>query len=132
MGELTTGVSWLAIIAGAVVSFLLGWLWYSPKLFGVKWAEGSHVKMGSADAMPVGAMASQGIGLLLMSWFVGVTAVSNALYTVILATIAFTVLAYSGNSFSGKSNYARLVDAGYWVACLVIMVLSQGLIRGMS
>ena len=131
MGEITNGVSWLAVVAGAVLSFLLGYFWYSPTLFGVKWAEGSGVKMNTADKMPMGAMASQGVGLLLMSWFVGVTAQANALLTVILATVAFTVLAFSGNSFSGKSQYARLVDAGYWIACLIIMVICQGVIRNM-
>ena len=65
MGEITNGVSWLAVIVGAVLSFLLGWQWYSPKLFGEKWAAGSGVKMGSGDQMPAGAMASQAIGLLL-------------------------------------------------------------------
>jgi Protein of unknown function (DUF1761) len=131
MTELTTGVSWLAVIAGAIVSFLLGYFWYSPKLFGTKWAEGSRVQMNTADNMPIGAMVSQGLGLLLMSWFVGVTANTNALFTVILATVAFTVLQFSGNSFSGKNSYARLVDAGYWIACLVIMILAQGIFRGM-
>jgi hypothetical protein len=131
MGEITNGVSWLAVLAGAIVSFLAGWLWYSPKLFGVKWAEGSGVKMGSADNMPIGAMVSQAIGLLLMSWFVGVTANNNALFTVILATVAFTVLAFSGNSFSGKSSYAKMVDAGYWIVALVIMIIAEGLIRNM-
>ena len=53
MGELTTGVSWLAVIVGAVVSFLVGWLWYSPKLFGPKWAEGVGVKMGTAKGFRV-------------------------------------------------------------------------------
>ncbi len=131
MNELTTGISWLAVIAGAILSFLLGYFWYSPMLFGPKWAEGSRVQMNTADAMPVGAMVAQGIGLLLMSWFVGVTANNNALLTVILATVAFTVLQFSGNSFSGKSSYARLVDAGYWIGCLVIMIMLQGLLRGM-
>lgn len=131
MDEITNGVSWLAVLVGAVLSFLLGWLWYSPKLFGTKWAEGSGVKMNSADKMPTAAMASQGLGLLLMSWFVGVTANSNALYTVILATLAFTVLQFSGNSFSGKSSYARLVDAGYWIAALVVMIVCEGIFRHM-
>lgn len=131
MSEITAGVSWPAVLAGAIVSFLLGWLWYSPKLFGVKWAEGSGVKLNTAGKMPMGAMAAQAIGLLLMSWFVGVTAVSQALFTVILAALAFTVLQFSGNSFSGKSNYARWVDAGYWIVALIIMILAQGLIRGM-
>jgi len=99
MGELTMGVSWLGVIVGAVVSFLVGWLWYSPKLFGPKWAEGVGVEMGTASEMPVGAMVSQIVGLLLMSWFVGVTAASGALLTVILGTVAFTGLAYSGGMF---------------------------------
>ncbi len=131
MSEITNGVSWLAVAAGAILSFVLGYFWYSPTLFGTKWAAGSHVELNTADKMPMQAMATQGIGLLLMSWFVGVTANSNALYTVILATGAFTVLQFSGNSFSGKSNYARWVDAGYWIASLVIMILAQSIFRGM-
>ena len=130
MSELTTGVSWLAVIIGAAVSFLAGWLWYSPMLFGPKWAEGVGVEMGTAKEMPIAAMATQLVGLLLMSWFVGVTAASNALLTVILATLAFTVLAYSGGLFTRKSAYARAVEAGYWMVSLAIMILSQGLIRG--
>lgn len=127
MDELTTGVSWPGVVAGAVASFLVGWLWYSPKVFGVKWAEGTGVELGSASSMPVAAMVSQFAGLFLMSWFVGVTASSNALLTVILATVAFTVLAYSGGLFGQKSGYARNVDAGYWVICLVVMVVCQGI-----
>ena len=129
MGELTTGVSWLGVVVGAFVSFLVGWLWFSPKLFGVKWAEGVGVELGAASEMPVGAMVFQVIGLLLMSWFVGVTAVSNALLTVILGTLAFTALAYSGGMFSKKSNYARNVEAGFWIVALVIMIICQGIFR---
>jgi len=127
MEELTAGVSWLGVVAGAVVSFLLGWLWYSPKAFGVKWAEGTGVELGTSSNMPIAALVSQAAGLFLMSWFVGVTAVSNALLTVILATVAFTVLGYSGGLFGRKSGYARNVDAGYWIICLVIMILCQGI-----
>jgi hypothetical protein len=126
MNELTTDVSWTGVIVGAVVSFLVGWLWFSPKLFGTKWAEGVGVELGTAGNMPVGAMVAQFIGLMLMSWFVGVTAVSNALLTVILATVAFIVLAYSGGMFAQKSGYARNVEAGYWIICLVIMIVFQG------
>ena len=128
MAEIFVGVNWLAVVIGAVLAFALGWLWYSPRLFGTKWAEGSGVNMGSADQMPMGAMGTQALGLLLMSWFVGVTAVNNALLTVILATLAFTVLAYSGSSFSGKSSYAKAVDGGYWIAALVVMILVQGVL----
>ncbi len=127
MQEITANISWLSVVIGAVVAFLVGWLWYSERLFGKGWAEGSRVELGSANEMPMGAMAAQIIGLVLMSWFVAVTAANNALLTVILATTAFTVLAYGGNMFSRKNAYARNADAGYWVASLAIMIVVQGI-----
>ncbi|MDH3263949.1 MAG: DUF1761 domain-containing protein [Paracoccaceae bacterium] len=132
MAELTEGVSWLGVIVGAVAAFVAGWIWYSPKVFGTKWAEGLGVELGAASEMPVGAMATNIVGLLLMSWFVGVTAVSSALFTVILATLAFTVLAYSGGKFGKQTAYVRNVNAGYWILALVIMIVCQGIFRGMS
>lgn len=128
MSELTMGVNWIAVITGAVIAFLLGWLWYSPKLFGTKWAQGVGIDLGGAHEMPKVALLMQAVGLFLMSWFVGVTAVSQALFTVILATVAFTVLAYSGGAFAQKSAYSRAVDAGYWIVALVIMIVCQGVL----
>ncbi|MCY6381522.1 DUF1761 domain-containing protein [Hoeflea prorocentri] len=128
MGEIASGVNWLAVILGAVVSFLAGWLWYSPKLFGPKWAEGVGVEMGTANEMPVGAMVSQIVGLLLLSWFVGVTAAAGMLLTVILGTIAFALLGYSGGMFRKNSAYARVTDLGYLVCSVVIMIIIQGLL----
>ena len=45
MGEITMGVSWLGVIAGAIVAFLAGWLWFSPMLFGKTWAAGHGVDL---------------------------------------------------------------------------------------
>ena len=128
MSELTNGVNWLAVITGAVAAFVMGWLWYSPKVFGTKWAEGLGVELGSASEMPVGAMVTNIIGLLLMSWFVGVTAANNALLTVILATVAFTLLGYSGGMFGKQTTYVRNVNAGYWIAALVVMIVCQAIL----
>jgi hypothetical protein len=125
--EYYTHVGWVSVIVGAVLSFLLGWLWYSPKLFGEKWAAGSGVKMDAASKMPAEAMATQGIGLLLMSWFVNVAGGNVG----IRALLAFAVLAYSGSSFTGKSQYAKLVDAGYWAASFVVMMVVRRLLNGM-
>ena len=127
MEEITSNINWLAVVVGAVVSFLVGWLWYSPKLFGNAWAEGSKVKLGSADQMPMAAMAAQMLGLFLMSWFVAVTAASNALLTVILATVAFTVMGWAGGAFAQISTTARNINAGYWIVALVIMVVCNGI-----
>ncbi|AML49978.1 DUF1761 domain-containing protein [Falsihalocynthiibacter arcticus] len=127
MQEIFSGVSWAAVFVGAIVSFVVGWLWYSPKLFGVKWAEGVGVKLGDSSEMPKVAMISQALGLFLMSWFVAVTAASDALLTVILATLAFTVMGYANGAFAQHSDYARKVNAGYWLVALVIMVICNGI-----
>jgi len=127
MEELTTNVSWTAVIVGAVVSFLVGWLWYSEKLFGTKWAEGVGVELGDASEMPMAAMLYQAVGLFLMSWFVGVTAANNALLTVILATVAFSVMLMAGGMFARHSSYANHVNAGFWLVSLVIMVIANGI-----
>ncbi len=127
MQEIFAGVSWIGVIAGTVISFLVGWVWYSERLFGAKWATGVGVDMAKADKMPMAAMVTMLAGLFLMSWFVGVTAANNALLTVILGTVAFTVLGYAGGAFRNNSTYARNVDAGYWIASLVVMVICQGI-----
>ena len=128
MGEIASGVKWLAVVLGAAVAFVAGWLWYSPILFGPKWAEGVGVEMGTASEMPVGAMVSQIVGLFLLSWFVGVTAAAGTLLTVILGTIAFALLAFSGGMFRKNSSYARMTDLGYLIVSVVIMIAIQGLL----
>ena len=77
MQEITANVNWLAVVVGAVLSFLLGWLWYSPALFWEKWAEGVGVELGAANAMPVGAMVAQVVAIFLLAWIFGVTAANE-------------------------------------------------------
>ena len=125
--EITTDVNWLAVFVGAVLAFVLGWLWYSPMLFGKKWAAGNGIELGTAQSMPMGAMAAQAIGLLLVSWFIGVTAVSNALLTFVLAVVAFGVMNASGGMFAKKPTEVVLIDFGYLIASAIVMFLAQAI-----
>jgi hypothetical protein len=90
MNELLEGVNWTAVIVGFLISFFLGWLWYSPKLFGEKWAEGVGVSFEGECVMPVFAMVTQALGTFCLAWLVGVTATQNALFTILL--IVFTII----------------------------------------
>jgi hypothetical protein len=128
MGELTEGVNWLAVIVGAIAAYGLGWLWYSPKLFGTKWMEGSGVKMEAGDAMPVGAMVVQAIGTFLLAWVVGITETDNALMTIILIAVTIAVIVWGNGLFAQKSTYAIATEAGYVIAMVVVMVVAQGLL----
>ncbi len=131
MSEITENVNWLAVIVGAVLSFALGWLWYSPKLFGTKWAEGVGAKMpegGGSGTPPMQALIVQAIGTFLLSWLVGVTAKNNALLTIILAAVTFMVLVDASGHFTKKSTYARLTEMGFIAAMVVVMIIVQGIL----
>ena len=123
-----SSVNWLAVGLGTILSFLLGWLWYSPKVFGIKWAEGSGVTLGSAEQMPVFAMVSQLVALLLLAVVIGLTATVNALFTAIFAILAAACFVASGGSFVKKSGYAICVDFFYIVLAGVVMILCQGIL----
>ena len=120
-------VNWLAVIVGAVASFLLGWLIYSPILFGKKWAEGSGVELNTADNMPAFAMATQFLALLALSLVIGITATADALFTAILAILAAGLFVASNGKFCRKTTYAIAVDFGYIVAAGIVMIIVQGI-----
>ena len=120
-------VEWLPVVVGAVVSFLVGWAWYSPKLFGKKWAEGSGVSLSSASKMPVFAMVSQLTALLLLSIVVGLTAAINALLTAIVAILAVAFFTASMGGFVQKSGTAIGIDFFYVVVAGFLMIVSQGI-----
>jgi len=125
--EMYSEVSWLAVVIGAVVAFLVGWAWYGPFLFGKKWAEGSGVELGTAQSMPVFAMVSQLVALLLLSLVIGLTATMDALVTAILAVLATAVFVVSMGAFVKKSTYALIVDGGYIVVSGIVMIIAQAM-----
>ncbi|MCG8335991.1 MAG: DUF1761 domain-containing protein [Proteobacteria bacterium] len=121
-------VHWLPVVVGTVVSFLAGWAWYSPKLFGKKWADGSGVSLESADKMPVFAMVSQLLALFILALVIGMTAAVNALFTAILAILAVAAFTASMGGFVKKSHAAIAIDFFYIIVAGVIMIASQGIL----
>jgi hypothetical protein len=128
MGEITTDVNWIATVVGAAIAFALGWLWYSPKLFGHKWAQGVRISFDDKTAPPMMAMLTQAIATFLLAWVVAVTAVNDALLTIILITLTIVVMVISSGLFAQKSRYAIATEAGYIVAMVVVMIICQGVI----
>lgn len=125
MEDILSNVNWIAVVAGAVVSFLTAWLWYSPKLFGEGWAEGVKVKLEPDDEPEASSLLLLFVGLFLLSWFIGILNSKGMLLTAILGVAAFILIEYAGGMFMKHSRYSRLTDAGFWVVCAVIMIASQ-------
>ena len=120
-------ISWIAVAAGTVASFLVGWFCYHEKVFGLKWAAGSGVELGKTKDMPIFAMINQLIGLFLYSLVIGITAQFDLLITAIIVILAITFLSLSSAGFSKKSTYAMIIDAGYLFFSGVIRIIMQGI-----
>lgn len=121
-------LNWLAVIAGAVVAFLFGWLWYSPLLFLKTWAKGSGVELAEDNKLPVGAMVLQIAGLFCLALVIGITASFDALFAAIFAILAAATLTASNGAFCNKSTAALTIDAGYIVCAGIVMILAQAVL----
>ena len=128
MVELTEGVNWLAVIIGTILSFILGWAWYSPLLFVKKWMEGLNIKPNPGAEMPVTPLVVQLVGTFLLAWLVGITAAHNALATIILIVAAIIVLIIANGMFASKGSLAIAIEAGFIAAMAVVMIAVQGIL----
>ncbi len=127
MSELTEGVSWVAVVVGFVASFLLGWIWYNPKVFGTRWAKGVGVSLEDSGKMPVAAMVTQALTTFGLSWLIGITAASNALGLALLIIVTIELFIVSNGKFAQKSNDAISIEAGYILAMGFIMIVCQAI-----
>ncbi len=59
-------INYIAVVAAAVVSMILGWLWYSPVLFGNLW-----MKLSGINPKKVGKSKQKGMGKLYFIAFIG-------------------------------------------------------------
>lgn len=125
--EIFAGVNWLAVIVGTVVSFVGCWVWYSPKVFGTKWAEGSGVTMSSDSKPPVLPLIIQLVAFFLLAMVVGITATTNSLFTAIFAILAVATFIASSGGFSQRTGAAIIIESSYVIISGVIMIVCQGI-----
>ncbi|MEX0964199.1 MAG: DUF1761 family protein [Pseudohongiellaceae bacterium] len=122
MGELMTGINWLAVGIGTVLSFCLGAMWFSPVMFGQKWAAGVGVKAGEGATQPF-ALLLQFVGTLLLAWLVGIAAANEALLLAALLALTVSLLLGASDLLAGSSRYAAVVEGAFPIVMVVIMVL---------
>jgi hypothetical protein len=128
MGELTEGVNWLAVGIGTVASFILGWLWYSPTLFGKQWAAGVGVELPETPSVPVVPLIFQLAATFLLAWLIAITATRDALLTAILIIATIAIFVAANDLFVKKSTAAILVETGFVVTMGVLMIVVHALV----
>jgi hypothetical protein len=122
----------LAVLVSAVVTFVIGALWYSPLLFGKQWIAFNEVTPDKVEAMRKGAARLYGISFLCYVVLAAVFAIlirmvhlqavlggakmGGMLWVGFVATLGLTA-----NLYSGRSLKAFALDAGYQLVFMVVM-----------
>lgn len=119
-------LNWPAVLAGTIAAFVLGMLWFSPKMFGRMWSTGSH-DIEPPESPPLLAMALTLAGLFLLALLIGLTETVGAINAAAIGILAAAVLVMGMDLFSQKSTGATIVDGGYILASGLLMIVAQAL-----
>ena len=129
------GVNWIGVVLAAVVSYLIGWVWFDP-LFGAAWLaemKMTEEQMAAAGAMPMilgfvnTLVTCVGLGLLVPRLE---GTLMGGLKTGVLAAIFFAGTTSAMNYiYGGDSQKLVMIDFGYM---LVMYAVAGAIIGGLK
>ena len=125
-------VNYTAVLAAAIASMVIGFLWYSPMLFGTMWMEligttkekmeESKKKMGPLYAGIFVAALATAYVLAHFAAYAQANTIMLGMQTGFWAWLGFVATTMLGNViFAGKPFKLYLLDVGYHLVSLVVM-----------
>jgi hypothetical protein len=134
-------INYFSVVVAAVISFVIGWAWFSPILFVKPWMQlrgkDPEAAMAGGMKLPVGPMAGEFVAQLIIAYvlavFIAATGSSDwagALHVAFLAWIGF-YLVPTASALLWEKMPLKLyaIYAGRWLAGLAAMALVLGLWR---
>lgn len=126
-------VNYLAVLAAALSSFLLGGLWYSPLLFLNPWNAAMGRTAESATGHPAQVFGLSFlfavISALAFAWLLGpAPGLTSALHMGLIVGICFVAMCFGINyQFANRPVSALLIDGGYHTVQFVLYAVILGL-----
>ena len=122
-------INYLAVGAAALAAIFIGALWYSPLLFGDRWAkahgyseEQLKENFGRAFIVSLVCYVVMAFVLALLVSYAGVSTVPQGAFLGLLVWVGFlATLGLTAHTFSGKPWSVYLIDAGYQLVYAVAM-----------
>lgn len=123
-------LNWGGLLIGAVLAFVLGWVWYSPAVFGKAWmsALGKTPKQLS-PMLP--ALLLQAVYTLLLAVFIAIlySAIGDGFCVVVLLLMGLQFLGiYCLAVFQNQNRRMPCISGSYEVAMTLIIATTIHLI----
>jgi len=126
-------INYWAVLAATIATMILGFLWYSPVLFGNAWVKERGIKMediqggGPVTYVLTAATALVGaLALALLLTAAGGPAVGSGLTVGLLIGISISVKIGMNYLFENKTLRLYLITIGYHLATYLMMGLIIG------
>jgi len=129
----TANINILAVLVAAVLTFVLGAVWYSPVLFAKQWlAAQGHTPEKLEEMKRKGVTRAYAVSVLcyfvtayvmaLLASYTNSTTLAQGLWLGFLSWLGFAAtVGLTANMFSDKPIAAWVLDAGYQLSYLVLM-----------
>ena len=122
-------INYLAVGGAALATIFIGALWYSPLLFGDRWAkahgyseEQLKENFGRAFIVSLFCYVVMAFVLAVLVSYTGVSTVPQGAFLGLLVWVGFlATLGLTAHTFSGKPSSTYLIDAGYQLVYAVVM-----------
>ncbi|TAL13247.1 MAG: DUF1761 domain-containing protein [Chloroflexota bacterium] len=127
-GMITFDVNYVAVVAAAIATMIIGFIWYHPKVLGERWAASSGKTMGDMTMSPMG-YGVMAITALISAWAVALivtathaTTVTDGIMVGAVGWLGFSAtVSYSDRMFNGGTMEFWLIQAGYRLVSFVVM-----------
>lgn len=122
-------VNYLAVLASAISSMVLGFLWYSKAVFGVRWTKLTGMSSDDMKKAGVKVYGLMFVASLVMAWILAhyihyaeAFDVVNGVKTGIWAWVGFVIpTSLANHLFSKKPNQLYYINMGYHLVNLMVM-----------
>ena len=124
-----TSISWMGVISATVASFILGFVWFHPNVFGMTWAKSAQVELKPSSLAMVGTLLSTIILAIGFAFILRLTGWAGAMPGVglgLLSVIIFIAPALIGQWFFMNRLPLFAVNIGFNVVNMIVIGLIIG------
>jgi hypothetical protein len=122
-------VNWLAVLAAAILRFVIGGVWYAPFAFAPAWARLTGIDAVAAKARMSWAMAVDFIAGFVMAWvlanllqFLGVDRFVSGARVSFFIWLGFIAVPFlSATMYEGRPLMLFAITSGFWLVSVVAM-----------
>jgi hypothetical protein len=131
-------INYWAVLLATLSSMVVGFIWYTPKVFGTRWAKLANVDMNRPGASAVLPIIVTVIVSFITAWVLaGATSISwhfygggymlNAIGTAVILWAGFTAARFiTHDVFEGRPSSLTVLNIAHEIVTLLVMALIIG------